>query len=163
MVFSGPLLNLALHVPAGCITFPGATEQALLREAGVSTIIADSAGTATTCIPVVALSEVADELLLNDGSRRPWLRGDRASLLERAAAASPGFAASLPRGSAASKSQLRRSCLLAWQLHATHGCRTLVLLWPELEAAAEDSGDWDSIAAQLTRMRQPTWSVIQGG
>ena len=170
MLFAGRLLSLALHVPQSCGTFPAGNEQALLRAAGVSAIIADGERAATSAsLPIVPSAAEADELIV-DGSRWLWLRGHRSSLLEQAAALpaaalSAGFIASLPSGGAASESALQRSCILAWQLHAAHGCRAVVLPWAELEAAAAaaGSGGWDRVAAQLTRMQRPTWTVIQGG
>ena len=106
------------------------------------------------------------EELLVDGTPCLWLRGNRKYVIERAAALSGDrrrFIASLPSGRAASESDLRRSCIMAWQLKDA-GCSALVLSWPELEAAAAtaDSG-WDGVAAQLARMRRPEWTAIHGG
>ena len=110
--------------------------------------------------------DATDELAV-DGSRWLWLRaGDRATLLKRAEALpspKPGYVASLPSGGCASRSALRRSSTLAWQLHTTHRCRAIVLSWPELEAAGGEAGGWEGVASQLERMRNPTWTMIQGG
>ena len=168
---AGALLNLALHVPASSTTLPANTEQLLLKAAGVTAVIAENEAMATGCLPVV-LSPAAEEgipfveELLVDGTPCLWLRGNRKYVIERAAALSGDrrrFIASLPSGRAASESDLRRSCIMAWQLKGA-GCSALVLSWPELEAAAAtaDSG-WDGVAAQLARMRRPEWTAIHGG
>lgn len=185
MLFGGggsALLNLALHVPASA-TCPTDTEQLLLRAAGVSAIIVDTEAVVTT-LPVVLSAAAEQELLVGggaargrrswtmeqellvDGTRWLWLRGDRKYVIDRAAGLSAErrrFIASLPSGRAASESAIRRSCILAWQLHDA-GCSALVLPWPELEVAAAtaDSG-WDGIAEQLVRMRRPEWTAIHGG
>ena len=161
---AGALLNLALHVPASS-TFPANTEQLLLKAAGVSAVIVENEASPTGCLPIV-LSAAADEELLVDGTRCLWLRGNRKYVIDRAAALSGErrrFVASLPSGRAASESDLRRSCIMAWQLKDA-GCSALVLSWPELEAAAAtaDSG-WDGVAEQLARMRRPEWTAIHGG
>ena len=173
--FMSQKLNLVVHVPPGFTTYPTAAEQLLLQQAGVRAIIAAAEGAVASHLPVVR-SAAAEELVLVDGTRWLWLRGARASLLESAAALperagynsnsgfSFGFVASVPSGAAASEAALRRSCILAWQLHATRGCKAIILPWPELEAAAAASGTgWDGIAEQLTRMCNPTWISIQGG
>ena len=172
MLFSGPLLNLALNIPACCSRLPADAEQVLLRDAGVSAIITDDTNTFTVAQLPVLLCSADAEFLEVDGSSWLWLRGrDRASLLDRAQAIprKGGFIASLPSGAAASESALRRSTILVWQLASTYGCSAVVLSWPELEAAAGGGGaasataDWGAIASQLTRMRQPSWTAIQGG
>lgn len=165
-LLAGWRLHLMLHVPAGCGTFPDGEAELLLRASGVSAIVTDrERGTITTCLPIVQY-DATDELAV-DGRRWLWLHGDRVTLLERAAALSspkPGYVASLPYGGAASVSALRRSSTLAWQLHTTHRCRAVLLSWPELEAAADaDEGGWEAIASRLKRMRNTTWTVIQGG
>ena len=168
MLFSARLLSLAVHVPASCSTFPAGAELAMLRDAGVSAIIADGerAAAASVSLPIVNCAADANELTV-DGSSWLWLRGHRSSLLERAAELPrrADFIASLPDGGAVSESALQRSCTLAWQLRSAHGCRAVVLPWAELEAAAatEGSGGWEGVTAQLTRMQNPTWTVIQGG
>ena len=167
---NSPSLNLVVHVPASCATFPTLDQQQLMHDAGVSAIIAESEGTAATCLPVVRQA-AADQLLLADGTRWRWLRGDRASLLNRAAALSESegfnvaFVASLPVGGAVSEAALRRSSILAWQLHATRGCRAIVLPWSELENAAAATGadGWECVAEQLMRMRRPAWTMVHGG
>lgn len=161
---AGALLNLALHVPAGS-TFPANTEQLLLKAAGVSALLVENEAVTTGCLPVLLSAAAAEELLV-DGTRCLWLRGNRKYVIERAAALSGErrrFVASLPSGRAASESDLRRSCIMAWQLKDA-GCSALVLSWPELEAAAvtTDSG-WDGVAKQLARMRRPEWTAIHGG
>jgi hypothetical protein len=169
-LFAGPLLHLAVHVPPGC-RFPSGAEQSLLRDAGVSAIIADADAHAAAHahadarLPVVC-GGATDGELHADGARWLWLRGSRASLLERATALQQiRFVASLPSGGASSESALHRSCTLAWQLHSTHRCSAIVLVWPELEAAAAAAGSdgWASVAKQLARMQRPAWTLIQGG
>jgi hypothetical protein len=163
MLFSGSLLNLALHVPVSCSTTPNAAQQSVLRAAGMSSIITETSMEAA-CLPVIH-SPSADELVV-DEMRWMWLRGDRASLLDRAAGMGGApFIASCPKGGASSESALKRSCILAWQLKATHRCSAFVLPWPELEAAADAAGSdgWHRIAAQLTRMQNPTWTMVHGG
>ena len=166
---AGGRLHLMLHVPADCLTFPDSEAQLLLRASGISAIVASDRERRAACLPIVQCDHAAADELVVDGSRWLWLRaGDRATLLGRAEALpspKPGYVASLPSGGAASKSALRRSSTLAWQLHATHRCRAIVLPWPELEAAASAAGEggWEDVASQLERMRNPTWTVIQGG
>lgn len=175
VVLAGPALHLLLHVPAGCSTFPARSEQSILP---VSAIVANDApaGVGDDCLPIVPICGNAEELQLPDGNSYLWLRGDRAFLLERAAAlrstettsrpSQGGLIASLPIGACSSVSELSRAAILAWQLHTTYRCRAVVLPWPELEAAAAaaaDIGGWDAIACQLIRMREPEWTVIQGG
>ncbi len=165
-LLAGARPHLMLHVPAGCGTFPDGEAQARLRAAGVRAIVADRARGAAR-LRVVVGDATRGELVV-DGRRWLWLRGDRATLLERAAALpspKPGYIASLPSGGAASESALRRSRTFVWQMSATHRCRAIVLPWPELEAAAGAAGEggWDAIASHLKRMRNPTWTVIQGG
>ena len=166
LLASAAKLHLLLHVPAGA--FPDAEAQARLRACGVRAIVAgrERGATATTGLPIIDDDDAPDEALAVDGRRWLWLRGDRTALLERAAALpspKPGYIASLPSGGAASESALRRSSTLAWQLHTTHRCRAIVLSWPELEAAADAEGGWEAVVTQLNRMRNPTWTVIQGG
>ena len=179
-MLSGPLLKLALHVPPSCSSFPSGHEQSLLLQAGVSVIIANTLkpsaqsplATASTCIPISLSSGATDRELTLDGISYVWLRGDRVALLDGAAALSSEamnrrrpFIASLPRGGSASVGALKRCSTLAYQLHSTHRCSAIVLSWPELEAAsaAAASGGWDGVTQQLTRMRNPFWTTIQGG
>ena len=165
MLFSGMLLNLVLHVPAGCRSYPTDAEQSLLHAAGVSVIVADEEESlATTCLPIIhpVRLEGGASTLHVDGTSRIWLRGDRATLFDRAETLpAKAYIASLPAGGAASEPALRRSCMLAWQLTRL-GCAALVLPWTELEAAVASDG-WSRVTSQLTRMRQPEWTMIHGG
>ena len=68
-----------------------------------------------------------------------WLRGDRKYVMERSAALSGGrrYIASLPRGRAASLSDLRRSCIMAWQHVKNKAC---VAVQPEQICQSAETG-----------------------
>ena len=87
MLFSGPLLSLVLHVPASCNSYPAEIEQSVLRDVGVCAIIvADEAVATSTCLPVVTNAVDSSTELRVNGNSWIWLRGDRMTLLDRAAA-----------------------------------------------------------------------------